>query len=233
MRSRAFAVANAKLIVFTGIDGSGKTTIARSSVAFLRAKGYKTRYVWIKSLHTLAYVISVFFVILKGHQVIINPNKIPIRRFDPSYYANLKCCWALIELISIVPLFIVNVLLPSIFGYIVVLDRCPIDTIVTVSTRIKNPMFANGLTGKLMLSLLPKESIMFHFDANLATILKRRPEIEYSKDEIFFQMYLYRSLTGRRGAMSINTAKTSRDEVFDQILEGMKTAGLNIRKDEL
>ena len=51
-----------RLIVITGIDGSGKTTIARLLTKQLRSEDIKTRYVWIKSLHTLAYLLSRVFV---------------------------------------------------------------------------------------------------------------------------------------------------------------------------
>ena len=69
------------IIVITGIDGSGKTTIARHLLNLLLHRGYKARIVWVKSLHTLAYLIYKFFQKTWGTEYIINPNNIIVEHY--------------------------------------------------------------------------------------------------------------------------------------------------------
>jgi len=49
------------MITLTGIDGSGKTVIARAIATLLLKRKLKVKVLWIKSLHTLAYLTYCFF----------------------------------------------------------------------------------------------------------------------------------------------------------------------------
>ena len=61
------------IIVITGVDGAGKSTIARLLKRELLLRGYNVRVVWVKSLHTLAYLIYFLFSKVKGKEYVKNP----------------------------------------------------------------------------------------------------------------------------------------------------------------
>jgi len=208
-----------RLVAITGIDGSGKTTIAGCLIKHLTSKGYRTKYVWIKSLHSFAYLLSNFLKLLLGPQVTANPNKVDVERFDHSRYNHF---WPFIELISILPLLVFKVYLPILLGYVIVSDRCLIDTVITISTRIGDPSFVNSRTGKILLRLMPKGAIVIHFDVDLNSVLKRKPDIEYTLDEIEFQILLYRLLARATGAHTVKTSELSVNETLKATLNAIR-----------
>ena len=145
-----------RLIVITGFDGSGKTTIAKLLVKSLKSKGYRTKYVWIKSLHTLAYLISRIFESQGWHRLVKNPNEIVVSRFELPRSRLAEKIWPTIEFISVLPWIIFKVNLAILFGFTIVADRYIIDTIVSIAMRAQNSFFVESFLGKLLLRMIPK-----------------------------------------------------------------------------
>lgn len=208
-----------RLIIVTGVDGSGKTTTARFLVKYLKSNGCKTRYVWIKSLHTLAFLISRVFESLGWHRVIQNPNRVTISRFELPDSASHHKIWPFIEFISVLPWIILRIHLPLFLGFTIVADRYLIDTIVSISIGVRDPLFMNSFLGKLLLRMIPKEAIIIHLDVDLINILNRKPNIEYTNQEIMRQITLYRLLAKGIGAYSINTAILNAKETTVLVLD--------------
>ena len=205
------------VIVITGIDGSGKTTIANLLVKHLRSKGCKTKYVWIKSLHTLAYLISRIFESQGWHRLVKNPNKIVVSRFELPRSKSAEKIWPTIEFISVLPWIILKVNLAIFFGFTIVADRYIIDTIVSIAMRTRNSFFVESFLGKLLLRMIPKETVILYLDADLRTVSKRRPDIEYTTDEIISQISLYRLLAEKMGAYFIDTTMSSIEDVEKRV----------------
>lgn len=208
-----------KLVIVTGIDGSGKTTIAKLLVKQLRLRRYRVSYVWIKSLHSIIYIIYHFFKNITKEKLILNPNRIVIPRFEPTDYKGLSKLWLFLEFVSVLPWILLKVYLPIFLGFVVVADRYVIDTIVTLSMRVKELYFVNSFIGRLLLRMIPKETIIIHLDVGLDIVLRRRYNIEYTLREIENQIMLYRKLAKRVGAYNINTAKLSIEETLGLVLD--------------
>jgi len=206
------------IINVTGIDGSGKTTTARLLDKQLRSKNVKTRYVWIKSLHTVAFFISQLFISCGWYRLVKNPNNTTVPRFELPTSKYAEKIWQIIEFISVLPWIIVKVNLAIFFGFTVVADRYIIDTIVSVSMRTRSPYFVDSFLGKLLLKMMPKDAVIIYLDVDLCTMLKRRPDIEYTADEIQNQLALYRLLAKKMGALFINSTMLSIEDVNAKIL---------------
>lgn len=204
-----------RLIAVTGIDGSGKTTICGPLVNYFALKGYKTRYIWIRSLHSLAYALAKIIEYLSGPKVIVNPNNKMIERFDGSPYASI---WPLIEFISIIPLIIFKIYLPLLLGYIVISDRCTIDTVVTIATHIHDPFFIKSRISRILLATIPKGAVIIYLETDIKTMLERKPDIEYSEEEINSQMMLYEVLAKVIDAHRVITSNADVDETFKAVL---------------
>jgi hypothetical protein len=204
-----------RLIALTGMDGSGKTTACIPLVKYFRSRGYKTKYVWIRSLHSFAYAFSKILESLSGPNVIVNPDRRRIRRFDGSPYAGI---WTLIEFVSVLPLIIFKIRLPLLLGYTVVSDRCAIDTVISIAAYIRNPLFVKGCLSRILLATIPKGVTIIYFETDLKTILKRKPNIEYTEDEIKVQLMLYDVLTRVMGTYRVKTSENDVNETFKAVL---------------
>jgi len=206
-------------IAISGIDGSGKTTLANWLVVYLRNRGYKSRYVWIKSKHTFAYVLSLVLTAFGWRQTLRNPNGVAVTRFTLPESILVKKIWPFIEFVSVLPLVIFKVKIPLRLGYRIILDRYTIDTITSISIGTKNKEFADSFLGKILLRLMPKEYALILLDVDIKTILKRRSDVEYSYEEIAEAINLYKKLSEKIGGISFRTDELSVSQAKNKILE--------------
>lgn len=212
-------------INITGIDGSGKTTMTRFLTKQLRSEDIKTRYVWIKSLHTLAYLISRIFESRGWHRLVKNPNNTIVSRFELPNSRSAEKIWSIIEFISVLPWIIVKVNLAIFLGFTVVADRYTIDSVISIAMRTRSPSFVESFLGKLLLRMIPKEAAVIYLDVDLHTVLKRRHDIEYTTDEIQGQIVLYRLLAEKMGAYLIDTTMLSIEDVETKVVDYISARG--------
>lgn len=212
-------------ILITGVDGSGKSTLARGLRDHLRTKGHKLKYVWIKSLHTLAYVLAQANLFGR-YRLVANPNGVKIRRFEPAY----RRLWAVIEVLSVLPLLFFKIYVPQLFNFTIIADRNVIDTVVTIAVRTQNPGFADSYLGRLLLALMPKRRVVIHLDLDIATLLERRWDIEYTRDELEYQLGLYRRIAAEVGAHTYDTSQLNSDETFNAAVTVIEEASRGVHQ---
>ena len=200
-----------------GPDGSGKSTHARILADYLVSKGFDVRIVWIKSFHTLAYVLSKIIEGLSPRSVVRNAQYNVIR-------INSMCCnrfnrllWSLIEFISIIPLVLLRVYIPLLMGKIVITERYIVDSIASIAYALDNPEFDTGNLANIMLHFIPKEAILIHLDSDYETVKSRRLELTDPKDFFQFQRKIYDKLSKRLNAFRIDTAWRSVEETAFEI----------------
>ena len=201
-----------QLIVITGFDGSGKTTMAKLLVRSLKLEGYRTKYVWIKSLHTLAYLISLLFKNLGRFRQVRNPKELIVSRFELPSDTTSNKIWTYIEILSVLPWVILKVHLPILFGFTIVSDRYLIDTVVSISMRVRDLHFVNSFPARLLLTMIPQKACIIHLDVELCAVLMRKPDIEYTCDEIKCQIALFKNLAKMMDAHTINTTQVGISE---------------------
>lgn len=145
-----------RIIIFFGPDGSGKTTQAGLLSDQLKSRGFSVKQIWMRSLHTLAFLIS------RIAQQFLKLNDVYEFRSKYVRHSNL---WYLVEFVSIIPVILFRVYLPLLRGHIVVADRLVIDWIVSVAYWTHNPPFINSHWADFALTLIPKDAIMIYIDA--------------------------------------------------------------------
>ena len=207
-----------KFIVLTGVDGSGKTTIAKLLIEQLRSKGCRPVYVWIKSLHSVVYLISRIFEYFGLVKTILNPNGIAVRRVEPTGLGSFRRLWPFLEFISVLPWVILKVYLPLFLSFTVVADRYTIDTVVTVAIRVGNLNFPRSFLGRLMLKMIPKGNVIIQLDVDVDTLLKRRYDVEYTLQEIKDQRALYKSLAKGLHTYTLDTTILPASETLRKII---------------
>ena len=206
-----------KIIAFTGVDGSGKTIIARTIATLLLKRRFKVKILWIKSLHTLAYLTYCFFRKTWGIEYVINPKNKTIEHYATQYMGKMGKLWGLIEFISIIPWILVANILKHI-NYTVICDRYLADFLATVSLRVRDPLWwAKSIPGKFLLTLQSKTQTI-HLKISVSTALKRRPSIEYSLNELKTLIATYRIIAKTINAVEVVNENRNLGEVVEEVI---------------
>lgn len=208
-----------RCILISGIDGSGKTTLAKQIAMDLESRGYKPNIVWIKAEHTFAFLVSRVLTALNWRRPIANPNGIIVTRLEFFDNRFTRRIWPLIEFSSVLPLVIFKVKLPLLLGHSLVLDRFTVDTIVSVSLKVKKSHFEKSYFAELLLSMIPKNCVFFLLDVDLTTVLERRPDIELSLEEVERELKLYKILSRKMNAIPLKTGVLTIEESKKKIID--------------
>lgn len=189
-----------RAIIFFGADGTGKTTQANILVGKLKVRGFKTKKIWIRGRHSLAFVISKVFQKLNQEKLLapdalaglIDARKTPGTRL-----------WSLFEFVSVVPLVLSRMYVPLLLGYRIVAERYVVDTVVFNQYRFGHPFDSYG---RILLRMVPKNSLFIHLDGFDTDIIERRAEDGTPPHFIQYQLANYRSLASTLHALTINTS---------------------------
>jgi len=162
---------NGALVCLTGIDGSGKTTHARSLVAFLGEKGYNCTYVWAASrpVFSLAFfgltkVLGYWKKTKKG--MYTDPLE-----FAPSTVkGTLAVFWRLFLLVDFQVRVLATVRVRLLRGLVVVCDRYVYDMIM----ELRASQLYTSTFEELATKMVPKPAVTFLLDVNVATARSRR-----------------------------------------------------------
>jgi len=177
-----------RLICFTGVDGSGKTTHAKSLLDYLETKGYSCKYVWGASRPVLSYVFLICTRLL-GYWKETKKNVYT----DPLEYAprelaeKLGRFWRLSVFIDFQIKALVKTRPYLVLGKIVVLDRYFYDLLMDLGvSKISSEGFVRRIS-----ETLPKPQMTFLLDAPPSLTAQRRgfsfQELK-AKRETFLQM---------------------------------------------
>ncbi len=203
------------LYIITGMDGTGKTTLAKFIIDHLNCAGYRTRYVWMRHHHTIAFLLSQILIKLGWETEFINQNNVKVRRFDIKKQYISQMIWLFIEYISVIIKIFFSVYIPILLGYKVVTDRYIIDTIITLKLQMKTRSFKK--IEKILMSLIPKNARIIVLTANISTILERRNDIEFTYEEILTGLKYYEEYSLNNNLYIFNTSNYNQNELFNQI----------------
>lgn len=167
------------ILVFLGIDGSGKSTHARAIHNFLRSEGKRVKYVWMRR-------IAYSSLPLLGLSRALGITR--VRRFKngahwiseyPFYaYRPLQLLWPLFQLADSLLHTIFSINLPLLINpeTIIVVDRGIIDTLVDVTI---DAGFSKGyaILESLYVMSIPKNSYIAVFDIDEKIAMQRKSDI--------------------------------------------------------
>ena len=154
-------------IIFSGIDGSGKTTQIKLIAKCLKERGLKYKYIWLRSASYTSLLFSAFFHLLKyvmkkdleyGNKVIVKVK-----------------CW--LFTIDMFIRSIIRIRIPMKMGYYILCDRFVLDAIVDIISEKENIDPLRSIIGKLLLALNPRRSITIVLDVDEHEAYKRKMDI--------------------------------------------------------
>ena len=136
-----------KVIVFSGPDCVGKSTLCKYLTTYLRAKGVECVNTWIRGTHTLASIIAKIFSKFSTFRGVDNPYygiRIPNK---------LRKFWQVIEFISIIPHIVHKYLILKKLHNYVISDRGIIDFIVWNILITHDITYINSVITKILVNL--------------------------------------------------------------------------------
>jgi hypothetical protein len=180
-------VGRLRYIVFSGMDGSGKTTKALFTRSFLNTSNIKSTYVWFRWNAYISYFVLFIAKIIKlTIKVNINNQLVFIRR----YYANkvLAYLWILTQLMDIIITHVFSIVRAKLYGArIIIYDRFAIpDKIVDLIYETRINLFKTILVRALIyyfLSMVRNGSMLIIFNKispdKVLRIRKDLPSVNY------------------------------------------------------
>jgi thymidylate kinase len=196
-----------KLVYFFGPDGTGKTTQAELVSFYLRRKGVRALRATVKQHHTLSYVLLRLLRSDKNDYLLTN-----YFGFDAAINTRIRMPWKLLELVSVMPAIAYRVLLPTLMGFTVVLDRYVIDTLVVLSYFLHDQGLLFGYTARLLIRLIPKKALLIHLDADTGRILSRKKDEPLTEEIVNYYRSAYRSIVLAFG-LSVTTIDTTNSSI--------------------
>jgi len=227
-----------RVVAFFGPDGAGKSTQAKLLVEFLKKKGLKVKNAWIRSTHTFAYLLWMLFYRLNlcsdksgfakkmriGFAVsYLNESGYgavsPITMSPPVLRGVVsRWIWATIEVVSILPVIILQVYLPLLLGRIVIAERFVVDSIASIAYFLGDENFDKSWHARFLLRLVPNGTVFVFIDAGYGTILSRREKVAGPREYTEFHRRLYKKLAKEVGAFYVDTSRLSVQETHQHIL---------------
>ncbi|MHA1832379.1 MAG: hypothetical protein ACTSV7_00170 [Candidatus Baldrarchaeia archaeon] len=229
------------MIHFFGPDGAGKSTQVKMLIDRLRIYEPKVRKCWVRSPHTLAFLLWRVFIKIGFYRVICNPFGMEVKLPGVNRSRLLRQFWAIIEFFSVLPL-VMRIRFSMWRGYKFIAERFILDTVTTVAFFIGNIDFLKSRTSKLFFLLIPRDTVFIFLDSNYETIFRRRasllgsnnnnrekrgygsvPKIAVEPREfIDFQRKAYKVLAKNFNAFEIDTSTSSIDDTLHSILEYLR-----------
>jgi len=207
------------IVLFVGPDGAGKTTQTELLIKYLRTRGLNVRSVWIRAVHTVAWVLSRYLEDRGFVRVMINPLGGTRRQFDPRRSPWLGRLWLYVELLSLLPLVFLRVKIPVLLGRSVVAERYLLDSITSISYILQDERIASGFLQKFILRQIPEGSLIINLDCNYATILKRRGREAESQDFIDIQRRMNARFQSIIKMLVIDTSNETVEETHNRIID--------------
>lgn len=205
------------IIMFFGLDGSGKTTLATALVEELSKQGFKTRVSWMRGTHTLASILAKFLARFNAFAGSDNPY------YRISIPNKMRGLWRFIEFISVIPVIALRLVVPSFLGYLVVAERSPADFVAWVSLVTRDPNYINRREAKFLLLL--NASVKIYVTCGVEELLRRR---NGDPNVLKRQIDLYNRLSSIVKAFILDTTDKSVEESFGE-LKALTFGALNLK----
>jgi dTMP kinase len=197
---------NSMLICFTGIDGSGKTTQAKSLVERLKSKGVKSEYAWSRGE---VLTIRRFFLFL-GRKALGTSTR-QISNDESAYHdyqsrksilmrnSIVRILWSITTCIEHLVQINWSIRRKLQNGNVIVCDRYLWDSIIDMAVlNHKNPEYLTGGLYRFITKLVPTPTSTFLIDIAPEEAFQRKndiPSIDYVKIRADFYRYLAHHVT--------------------------------------
>jgi dTMP kinase len=208
---------HSRIICFSGIDGTGKSTLANKLGQEISSCGYNVTYEWLRMNYLLTKPLLLFCRITGfTKRSYVNGKKISIHEFYK--FPLLAKVIAMCHILDTFLTYILRIYIPLKYGKsIIICDRFIYDIFIDFAIEGKNQNIFKTTLFNLSKKMLTG-SVQFLITVPDEIILNRRPDVLLF-DPSFEERYnLYQSLIDRKELFVIEN-DTSIDEAFQKIKE--------------
>lgn len=216
---------NGLLICFTGIDGSGKTTVAEKVTKYLKEKDLPVVYVYgrLKLFLTKPLMLIGNKLFLRNYNITENYDEYSGKKKKLfSTHKVLLKVYLYVLLLDYLLQILIKIKIPLLLGKVVICDRYIYDTVVTdiaVDMNYSEKQVLS-LLDKCFL-LLPKPRVTFLVDVNEDVAYSRKndvPDERYLKDRRSFYLEVARYYNN----MTIIGGNNKPEEVFEECIRRLE-----------
>jgi len=193
-------------MVFTGADGSGKTTASKLLLWYL-SKHVSVCIHWFRGSHLLVSVLARFFHGFSSFRGSCNPY---YRICVPE---KLRRVWVFLEFVSILPHLFARFLLVRICR-VVVCDRGLLDYVVWLVVTLEAPRILNTLIGRFLLGLVSRENIVYLY-ADVDALARRA---DVPREFIVRELAIYNVLARYFAKCFIDTGRNKPVRVVAEVI---------------
>jgi len=150
------------IIVFSGVDGSGKSTQIDILKEQLAKQGHPVYSLWSRGGYTPGFELlkKILRCILGKKSVPSGRNKKRDKAMSNTLIIRL---WLMIAILDLLALYVITIRLKSFLGNVVICDRYLGDTFIDFSLNFSNSNFEKMWLWKLLVVIYPKPDVGFLF----------------------------------------------------------------------
>jgi len=194
-----------KVIILSGIDGSGKSTHARKLASELQSSGNPVKYLWMRGQGRifLSFMLLTLCRLLGITKVRRLENGVKVSEYPFYAYRPLRLLFPWLQFFDSLLYSGILVHRPLLRSHDIIMDRSAVDTFVDIIAYTHAPVAAQ-LLQRLLLALLPKGSLVVVLDLNEETAMRRKRDvlcIDYLKS----RRRIYRHLAENYGWYILST----------------------------
>jgi thymidylate kinase len=210
-------------IYFTGVDGSGKTTIVSLLSEEFEKRGLRTKRVWLRFNYLFTKPVLLFCRITGlTRRPLRGGKKISVHDFYKSPFIGKSVQY--LHLLDTCIHFFFRVYLPmKIKKTHILCDRFVYDILADFMVENRNLTLPNKQIAKLLHMLIPADAMVFNVKVDKDEIIRRKPEVLNDDEDYDLKYEAYRALEEYIKADVINNNKDNPfvfQEVVNKLFSG-------------
>jgi len=207
-----------KFILITGIDGSGKTTLAKNLVTYLEKYLGEYNYVHANEVPVLMRLVkmSIKFIFLRKHDAFKDYSDYTRKKQNISReYLLLGKLYRILMAIDYIPQVFFKIYWPLLLGRKLIVDRYVYDVVINLGLNLNYSSYDYIKEINIFFKIFPKPDICFLLDIDEHVAFSRKddvPSVEYLKE----RKKIY-NLFAEKGRMEVIECKGTSEAIAEFI----------------